>query len=338
MKKLDDLWKSGKAFLGVDIPIMCGAMTWISESRLVSTVSNAGAFGCLAGGNMDPEVLDQEISKTRSLTRKPFAVNLITIAPNYKKQLDLTVKRRVPFVIFAGGIPKAADIQLAKESGSRVLCFASTESIARRLIDRGTDALMLEGSEAGGHIGHVSLMILLQQILFEVGNIPIFVAGGIGSGKMIPHLLLMGAVGVQLGTHFVLTDECLVHPLFKEAFIKARARDAIATPQIGSELHVVAVRALRNKGMDAFSELQMRLIQERKGGRLTQEEAQFEVERYWVGALKRAAIEGDIHHGSLMAGQSVGLAKEIKPLKKLLTDFVADAESELQLINRKLAE
>jgi enoyl-[acyl-carrier protein] reductase II len=338
MKKLDDLWKRGKMFLGVDIPIMCGAMTWISENRLVSTVSNAGAFGCLASGNMDSDLLDKEISKTLSLTQKPFAVNLITIAPNYKKQLHLIAKKQVPFVIFAGGIPKAAEIQLAKESGSRVLCFASTDSIANRLIDRGTDALMLEGSEAGGHIGHVSLMILLQQILFEVENIPIFVAGGIGSGKMIPHLLLMGAAGIQLGTHFVLTDECQVHPKFKEVFIRARARDAIATPQIGSELHVVAVRALRNKGMDRFAELQMRLINARKEGQITQEAAQFEVERYWVGALKRAALDGDIQYGSLMAGQSVGLAKEVKPLKRLLADFIADAEAELKKINHILGE
>jgi enoyl-[acyl-carrier protein] reductase II len=338
MKKLDDLWRHGKMFLGVDIPIMCGAMTWISESRLVSTVSNAGAFGCLAGGNMDSDLLNQEISKTLALTQKPFAVNLITIAPNYKNQLNLVAEKQVPFVIFAGGLPKEAEIKLAKEAGSRVLCFASTESIAKRLIDRGTDALMLEGSEAGGHIGHVSLIILLQQILFEVENIPIFVAGGIGSGKMIPHLLLMGAVGIQLATHFVLTDECQVHPRFKEVFIKARARDAVATPQIGSDLHVVAVRALRNKGMDRFAELQMHLIKARKEGRITQEEAQFEVERYWVGALKRAAIEGDIHFGSLMAGQSVGLATEVKPLKKMLADFVADAETELKKINRILGE
>ncbi|MBN1781184.1 nitronate monooxygenase [bacterium] len=329
MKTLQDLWSKGKQFLGVDIPVMCGAMTWISESGLVSTVSNAGAFGCLAGGNMDPAQLVQEIVKTRQLTDKPFAVNLITIAPNFKKQLEMVSAQEVPFIVFAGGIPKVSDIQQARASGAKVLCFASNESIAKRLIDRGADALMLEGSEAGGHIGHVSLIILLQQVLFQVQNVPVFVAGGIGTGRIIPHLLLMGAVGVQLGTHFVLTDECNVHPNFKEAFIRARARDAIATPQIGSELHVVAVRALRNKGMDQFSDLQMRLIQSRKRGEISQEEAQFEVERYWVGALRRAAIDGDIEKGSLMAGQSVGLAQEIKPIRKMLADLTEEAEREL---------
>ncbi|MBN2104978.1 nitronate monooxygenase [bacterium] len=336
MKTLDDLWKAGKNFLNVDIPVMCGAMTWISESRLVAHVSNAGAFGCLAGGNMDPELLLQEIDDTKQLTNKPFAVNLITIAPNYKKQLDLINATKVPYIIFAGGIPKADEIQKAKLSGAKVLCFASTESIAKRMIDRGADALMLEGSEAGGHIGHVSLIILLQQILFEFPDFPIFVAGGIGTGRIIPHLLLMGAFGVQLGTLFVLSEECNVNPKFKQAFIRARARDAVATPQIGSELHVVAVRALRNKGMDQFADLQMRLIQSRKHGQISQEEAQFEVERYWVGALRRAAIEGDTETGSLMAGQSVGLAKEIKPIKNLLSDLIADAEKELKRIQEKL--
>lgn len=336
MQTLDTLWKTGKTFLGVDIPIMCGAMTWISESQLVSTVSNAGAFGCLAGGNMEPELLIKEIEKTQLFTDKPFAVNLITIAPNFKKQLEVVTQKATPFIIFAGGIPKASDIQKAKESGAKVLCFASNETIANRLIDRGTDGLMLEGSEAGGHIGHVSLMILLQQVLFQVQDVPIFVAGGIGTGRIIPHLLLMGAVGIQMGTHFVLAEECNVHPKFKEVFIRARARDAIATPQIGSELHVVAVRALRNRGMEQFADLQVRLIQSRKHGEITQEEAQFEVERYWVGALKRAAIDGDVEKGSLMAGQSVGLASEIKPIKKILDDLIAEAEKELERMKEKL--
>jgi len=336
MKTLNDLWKSGREFLNVELPIMCGAMTWISESGLVSHVSNAGAFGCLAGGNMEPDLLNQEIEKTKNLTKKPFAVNLITIAPNYKKQLDLVTETEVPYIIFAGGIPKAADIQKAKSSGAKVLCFASTESIAKRMIDRGADALMLEGSEAGGHIGHVSLIILLQQILFEFQNFPIFVAGGIGTGRILPHLLLMGAFGVQLGTLFVLSEECNVNLKFKQAFIRARARDAISTPQLGSELHVVAVRALRNQGMDQFADLQLRLIQSRRRGQISQEEAQFEVERYWVGALRRAAMDGDIENGSLMAGQSVGLVKEIKPLKHLLSDLVMDAEKELKRIQKIL--
>jgi len=333
---LNKLWKKGQQFLGVQYPIMCGAMTWISESKLVSAVSNQGAFGCLAAGNMDPELLKKDIQKTKELTNKPFGINLITIAPNYKEHLKLAAKQNVPFIIFGGGIPKALEIEEAKQSGAKVLCFASTESIAKRLIRNGTDGLMLEGSEAGGHIGYVSLVILLQQVLLNVESVPIFVAGGLGNGRLIPYLLLMGAAGVQLGTRFVLAEECQAHPKFKETFIRAKARDAIATPQIGSELHVVAVRALKNKGMEDFANLQMELIQRRRLDKISQEEAQFEVEKYWVGALRRAVQDGDVMRGSLMAGQSVGLVNRIQPLKEILRELVKEAEEELEKIQGRL--
>lgn len=337
MPSLEKLWEKGKDFLGVEYPIMAGAMTWISESGLVSAVSNAGAFGCLAGGNMEPPILDQEIKQTRELTQKPFAVNLVTIAPNYKKQLDIVLENQVPFIIFAAGIPKISEIKIAKESGAKVMCFAANESIAKKMIDRGVDGLMLEGSEAGGHIGHVSLSILLQQVLFNVSpSVPVFVAGGIGSGRFIPYLLLMGAAGVQLGTSFVATEECKAHPRFKEAFIKARAREAIATPQVGSDLHVVAVRALKNKGMDIFSDLQIDLIEKRRQGAITQEQAQYEVERFWMGALRRAVQDGDVNTGSMMAGQSVGLVREVVPLQQLLDRLMEEARNELETIHQRM--
>ena len=332
---LNDLWKRGQDFLGVRLPIMCGAMTWISDSHLVSSVSNADAFGCLAAGNMESQLLEKEIQKTKDLTDRPYAVNLITIAPNYREHLKLAVKHRAPFIVFAGGIPKVSEIQTAKESGAKVLCFASTESLAEKLIERGADTLLLEGSEAGGHIGHVSLAILLQQVLFNVDSVPIFVAGGIGSGRLIPHLLLMGAAGVQLGTRFVVTEECSIHPKFKETFLRARAREAVATPAVGSELQVVAVRALRNKGMSNFADLQMELIKLRRLGEITHEQAQFEVEKYWMGALKRAVKDGDVDTGSLMAGQSVGLVDRIQPLQEVLDELVHDAEEELTRIQSR---
>ncbi len=335
-KYLHQLWERGRDFLGVEIPILCGAMTWISENQLVSSVSNAGAFGCLAAGNMDPNRFKQEIDATKRLTDRPFAANLITIAPNYPQHLRIAVEKQVPFIIFAAGIPKASEIAMAKSNGAKVLCFAAIESIAKRLIERGTDGLILEGSEAGGHIGHVSLIILIQQVLFTVPEVPIFVAGGIGSGKLIPYLLLMGASGVQLGTLFVLTEECSAHPNFKATFLRARARDAIATPHIGSELNVVAVRALRNKGMEAFSDLQIELIKERRSGKMTHEEAQFRVEEFWVGALQKAVVDGKVKEGSLMAGQSVGLVDRILPLNDLLKSLVLDAETELGKIQERL--
>ncbi len=336
MIDLDVLWKTGRDFLGVHTPIIAGAMTWISDSHFVSEVSNAGAFGSLAAGNMPPELLDEEIKKVQTHTAKPFAVNLITIAPNFHKHLQVAVDNRVPFIVFAGSFPRRPEIQAAKDSGARVLSFASTESIARHLIDNGVDALILEGSEAGGHVGHVSLGILLQQVLFKVKNVPIFTAGGIATGAYMAHLLLMGAAGVQLGTFFVCTEECRTHPRFKEAFIRARARDAVSTPQISSDLRVVAVRALRNSGLDVFNQLQMKLIARRQAKEITQAQAQYEVEKYWVGALRKAVQDGDVEYGSVMAGQSIGLVDRIQPLDQALAGLVKDTRDELARVADRL--
>ncbi len=335
MSGLETLWSEGKDFLGVRIPIIAGAMTWISDSQFVSAIVNEGAFGSLAAGNMKPSQFEAEIKKIQGFTDKPFAVNLITIAPNYKEHLAIATENKVPFIVFAGSFPRQPEVKTAKDSGAKVMCFASTESIARRLIDIGVDALILEGSEAGGHVGHVSLGILLQQVLFKFDEVPIFVAGGIASGTYIAHLLLMGASGVQLGTFFVMTEECRAHPRFKQAFIRARARDAVATPQIGSELRVVAVRALRNKGLDAFAELQVDLLQKRRSGEISHAEAQYQVEDFWVGALRRAVQEGDIESGSLMAGQSVGLIDQVLPLRQALNLLIIEAKEALEKITRK---
>ena len=332
MNTLDSLWKRGKTFLGTEYPVIAGAMTWISDSRFVADVSETGAFGCLAAGNMEPEHLEKEIRTLKNLIRAPFAVNLITIAPHYRDHLDIATGLNVPFIVFAGSYPRRPEIEKAKSSGAGVLSFASTESLARRLIDMGVDALILEGSEAGGHVGHVSLGILLQQVLFRIGSVPIFVAGGIASGAYITHLLLMGASGVQLGTFFVLTEECRVHPRFKDAFIRARARDAVATPQISSDLKVVAVRALRNRGLDKFAELQMELVRKRKARQISHAEAQYTVENYWSGALRRAVQEGDVETGSLMAGQSVGLVKDVRTMKEAVRSLLKEAQTELDRV------
>jgi enoyl-[acyl-carrier protein] reductase II len=333
---LNELWKRGREFLGVEYPIMAGAMTWISTSRLVAAVANAGGFGCLAAGNMPPELLRDEIKNVHNLTAKPFAANLITIAPNYKDHLQVVTEEHVPFIIFAGNFPRGSEIRRAKESGAKVLAFASNDSIAERMINSGVDGLILEGSEAGGHIGHVSLTILLQQILFAVDEIPVFVAGGIATGRLMAHLLLMGAAGVQLGTRFVLTKECEVHENFRNAFVKARARDAIATPSVGSELNVVAVRAIRNKGMDDFSDMQMDLILKNRAGEISKKDAQYEIENFWMGALKKAVEDGDVDHGSLMAGQSVGLVDKIQTIPELLAEMASDAEAELARTHQRL--
>jgi len=334
---LDRLWRRGRDFLGTEFPILAGAMTWISESSFVAAVSNAGAFGCLAAGNMEAGLLEEEISRTRSLTSRPFAVNLITVSPRYKEHLRVACACGVPFIVFAGSFPRQAEIAAAKASGAKVLSFASTEALARRLVDSGTDGLILEGNEAGGHIGPVSLGILLQQVLFRVTEVPVFVAGGIATGAYIAHLLLMGAAGVQLGTYFVLTEECRVHPRFKEIFRTAKAKDAVATPQLGSALKVIPVRALWNRGTERFMDLQLDLIQKRKRREISHEEAQFEVEKYWMGGLRQATQDGDVELGSVMAGQSVGIVSEILPMGEALARLVTGAEAELAAVRSRLS-
>lgn len=272
---LKPLLKRGSEFLGVEYPIICGAMTWVSEPKLVSAVANAGAFACLAGGNAPTDILRSQIEEVKQRTKNNFAVNLITIAPSYHAHLEMMKDVKAPFIVFAGSFPKEKEIEAAKATGAKVMCFASTESIAERMIRFGADAIILEGSEAGGHIGHVATTVLVQQVLYKFcDQIPIFVAGGIGTGKMMAHMLLMGAAGVQLGTRFVMTEESNVHPKFKEAFIRANARDAISTPQYDSKLPVVAVRALRNRGTAEFGALQLRLLKELEAGNIHRQEAQ----------------------------------------------------------------
>ena len=333
---LDPFLERGREILECRYPIIAGAMTWISDHRLTAAIGEAGGFGQLAGGNAPAEVVRDEIVATRAATTKPFGVNLITIAPNFKNQLDLVCEMECGWVTFAGATPSRKDINRAKESGARVFCFAPTESLALKLVDLGVDGLVLEGSEAGGHIGPVALSVLLQQILFVVESVPIFVAGGIATGKMMAHLLLMGAAGIQMGTRFVLSDECCAHPAFKESFKKARARDALATPQFDSRLPVVPVRALKNSGTIEFGKLQYELLHKLDNEIIDRETAQMEVEKFWVGALRDAVVDGDTKKGSLMAGQSVGLVTEIKPIAEIIQEFVQDAEVTLQLVHAQL--
>ena len=333
---IDRFFEKGRAFLGSRFPIMCGAMTWVSDPNLVSAIGNAGGFGLLAAGNMPVDVLRSQIEQTRQLTQQPFGVNIITLAPAYQDHLDLACNMGCEFIVFAGGIPKKKEIQQAREAGAKVICFASTAPLAMMLIERGADALMLEGFEAGGHIGPIALSVLIQQILFTVDSVPIFIAGGIATGRMMAHLLMMGAAGIQMGTRFVMSEECSAHPNFKETFKKAKAKDAVATPQFDGRLPVIPVRALKNDGTIEFGKLQLELLYKLENQSMDRDEAQYEVERFWVGALKRAVIDGDVIKGSLMAGQSVGLVEDVKPLKTIIDEMVAHAEAELQRLKKVL--
>jgi enoyl-[acyl-carrier protein] reductase II len=332
LKHLPKAWKRGTDFLGTRYAIMCGAMTWVSESNLVAAISNEGGFGVLAGGNMPAELLAKEISNTREKTKNPFGVNLITVAPAFKQHIEVVIREKCPFVFFAGTIPSGKDIAEVKAAGSKVICFAPVLSLAKRLIKQGIDALVIEGNEAGGHIGPVATSVLAQEFLLNITEVPVFVAGGIGTGEIIAQYLSLGASGVQLGTRFVAAEECVAHPRFKEAFIRAAARDAMPTAQFDPSLPAIPVRAIVNEGTRDFNRLQLTLVNQLKAGEISREEAMIRLEEFWIGALRRAVVEGDVEHGSLMAGQSVAFVKKIQPVREILDELVAGAEGALARI------
>lgn len=322
---LESLWHRGKEFLGCRYAIMGGAMSWVSEQHLVAAISNAGGFGVLACGSLGPAQLREEITGAKALTRRPFGVNLITMHPQLDPLIDLCLAEGISHVVLAGGLPPAAAIRRLKEGGARVIGFASALGLAKRLIRNGIDALVIEGAEAGGHIGPVSTSVLAQEILPQVTEVPVFVAGGIGRGEAIVSYLRMGAAGCQLGTRFVCATESIAHPAFKRAFIRASARDAVASVQIDPDLPVIPVRALINRGSERFIETQRHVAARFRSGEITQEEAQLEIELYWAGALKRAVVEGDVNTGSLMAGQSVGMVGAEQPMQVIIDELVGQA-------------
>jgi enoyl-[acyl-carrier protein] reductase II len=325
LARLESLWTRGKALLGVDVPILCGAMTWVSERNLVSAISNAGAFGIIACGGMSPDLLAAEIDATRQLTERPFGVNLITLHPQLEQLVDVCLQHQVSHIVLAGGLPPGWAIDKIKAGGAKLLCFAPALALAKKLVKSGVDGLIIEGSEAGGHIGPVALGVLAQEILPAIRDVPVFVAGGLGRGDMIAAYLLQGAAGAQLGTRFVCASECVAHPNFKRAFLRGNARDAIASVQLDPRFPVIPVRALKNKGTEEFSETQRRIIAQVDAGEIDLAAGQLAIEHYWAGALRRAAIDGDIETGSLMAGQSVGLVSKEQPAAEIIADLVREA-------------
>ena len=207
-------------FLGCKFPIIGGAMTWVSEKNLVSAISNAGGLGVIACGAMEPSHLENEIISTQKLTKNPIGVNLILMHPKIEKLIEICIENKIQFIVFAGGIPKKKYINQFKAEGIKTIAFASTLFIANRLKNFGIDALIIEGSEAGGHIGPVSTNVLAQEILPFISEIPIFVAGGIGRGESFLNYLRQGAAGCQIGTRFVCAHESQAHQNFKDIFIK----------------------------------------------------------------------------------------------------------------------
>jgi len=328
-EELDRLWQRGKDFLGCEAAIMGGGMSWVSERNLVAATSNAGAFGVLACGSMDTKLLSAEIAATKELTDKPFGVNLITMHPDLDALIDVCAEHDVSHVVLAGGLPPGGAIKRAKDHGAKVICFSPALVLAKRFVRSGVDALVVEGSEAGGHIGPVATSVLAQEILPHIQDVPVFVAGGIGRGESIVSYLEMGASGAQVGTRIVCAHECIAHPDFKKAFIKANARDAMPTTQVDPRFPVIPVRAINNKGTERFMEYQREIIQRVNSGELEQKEGQLEIEHFWAGALRKAVIDGDVENGSLMAGQSVGMVKSEQPMQEIIDELVEQATTTL---------
>ena len=329
LAKLDQLWRRGREFLGTRTAIMGGAMTWVSERHLVSALSNAGGFGVIACGAMTPALLDAEIAATKLLTDRPFGVNLITMHPELMALIGVCIAHQVGHVVLAGGVPSGRAVAAVKDGGAKLVCFAPALVLAKRLVRSGADALVIEGSEAGGHIGPVSLTVLAQEILPHLREVPVFVAGGLGRGEAMLGYLEMGASGVQLGTRFAASAESIAHANFKRAFFRASARDAMPSIQLDERFPVIPVRGLVNQGTKRFREMQRATIDRVDAGEITREEGQLAIEHFWAGALRRAVIDGDVEEGSLMAGQSVGMVTAEQPVAAIIEELMRQAAGAL---------
>ena len=324
------LMERGTEFLGCETAILCGAMSWVSERGLVSAISNAGGFGVIACGAMTPDLLDTEIAETKARTDKPFGVNLITMHPQLFDLIEVCKKYEVSHVVLAGGIPPKGSVEAIKVFGAKVIVFAPTLALAKKLLRSGGDALVIEGMEAGGHIGPVATSVLAQEFLPALAEDHlVFVAGGIGRGEAIASYLEMGAVGVQLGTRFACAQESIAHPAFKKAFFRAKARDAETSVQVDPRLPVIPVRALKNKGTEEFTAKQIEVAGMLDRDEVDMGEAQLQIEHFWAGALRRAVIDGDVENGSLMAGQSVSMVTKEEPVAEIIAELMQQCETAL---------
>ncbi len=326
---LDALWERGTQFLGCEVAILGGAMSWVSERHLVAAISDAGGFGVIACGAMGPDLLAAEIAATQALTDRPFGVNLITLHPALDVLVQVCLDAGVGHIVLAGGIPPGGAVRAVKDGGAKLIAFAPALVLAKRLIRSGADALVIEGSEAGGHIGPVSLTVLAQEILPAIREVPVFVAGGLGRGEAILAFLEMGASGAQLGTRFAAATESIAHARFKQAFVRAAARDALPSVQLDERFPVIPVRGLVNAGTRRFVEHQAATRERFQSGELSKEAAQLEIEHFWAGALRRAVIEGDVENGSVMAGQSVGMVTAEQPVAAIIAELLDQATAAL---------
>jgi enoyl-[acyl-carrier protein] reductase II len=293
--------------LGIRYPIFLGGMAHVSRAPLVAAVSAAGGLGIIGSGGMPPDVLIEQIRDVRSRTDRPFGVNLMLLDPNIEAQLEVVLRERVTMVTTGAGNP-APYIPQLKEAGIKVFPVVPAVSLARRMERAGADGVIAEGTESGGHVGEVTTIVLVPQVVDAV-NIPVIAAGGIADGRGLAAALVLGARGVQMGTRFLASVEAPAHENFKTAILKANERSTLVT---GRSINA-PVRTLANKMSKQFALFE-------KEGRPREE---FEV--LAVGGLRRAVYDGDTETGSLMAGQISGMIDKIEPVKEIIDEMVATA-------------
>lgn len=303
--------------LNIKYPILQGGMAWVATHHLAAAVSEAGGLGIIGAGNAPGEVIREEIRKVKELTDKPFGVNIMMMSPFAKDIVGIVCEEGVPVVTTGAGSP-GKYIKTLKEHNVKIIPVVPTMSLALRLEREGVDAVIVEGTEAGGHIGELTTMALVPQVVDAV-KIPVIAAGGIGDHRGFLAALSLGAEGVQLGTRFVSSKEANVHIKYKKAIVKSKDRDARVTGRSTG----YPVRSLKNKFTREYLELE-------KIGTSFEE-----LELLGSGRLRLAVLEGDLDQGSLMAGQIAGLIKEIKSCKKIIEDIVFSAEETLNSLYLK---
>ena len=295
--------------LGIPCPILQGGMAWIATHELVVSVSNAGGLGILGAGNAPPDWVREQVKHIKDKTSNAYGVNVPLFSPYVDDVVAICIEERVPVLTTGAGNP-APYITPLKEAGIVVIPVIASAALARRMERAGADAVIAEGQESGGHIGSVSTMALVPQVVDSVG-IPVIAAGGLGDGRGLVAALALGAAGVQMGTRFICADECIAHLNYKKAIIRANERSTmIAGLSIGHP-----VRCIRNPMVRAFEEM------ERKGI------SEHDILEFGTGRLHMAAMDGDVVHGSIMAGQTCGLVHEIMPAAEIVRRTVAEAEA-----------
>ena len=298
--------------LGIKYPIIQGGMANIATGKFAAQVSNAGALGLIASGGMNAEALEKEIAECRKLTDKPFGVNLMLMNPDVDNIAQLLADEKIGIITTGAGMP-GKYMGMWKANGSKVIPVVASTALARKVEQQGADAVIAEGGESGGHVGDMTTMTLVPQVIEKV-SIPVIAAGGIATGKQFVAAMALGAVGVQIGTCLLVSEECPIHENYKLALIKARDNSTSVT---GRSLDA-PVRILKNDMAREYIKV------ERSGG--TREE----LEQFTLGGLRRAVLDGDVKNGSVMAGQVCGQLKEIQPLSVILENLYEDAKKELK--------